>query len=114
MYNINPLGTVKTNGVNIPTILCHAESYKLGFGSNHGDVLHWFQKYGKTMDSVRNDVYNLMQSSNTTPNIVVPTTPKIEEEEEVTQEQFNSMMNTWIAEQSKKAPGDWSAEAREW
>ena len=38
----------------------------------------------------------------------------IEEEEEMTQEQFNIMMNNWIAEQAKKAPGDWSADAREW
>ena len=114
LYNIDPFGTVKMNGVKIPTILCHAESYKLGFGSNHGDVLHWFSKHGKTMADVRNDVYALMNK-----NVVIPTTPAIkpeikEEEEEVTQEQFNNMMNTWIAEQAKKDPGAWSATAREW
>jgi N-acetylmuramoyl-L-alanine amidase CwlA len=38
MYNLNPLGTVKMNGVNVPVILDHATSCKLGFGSNHGDV----------------------------------------------------------------------------
>jgi hypothetical protein len=32
----------------------------------------------------------------------------------MTQEQFNTMMNNWIAEQAKKAPGDWSAIPREW
>ena len=113
MYNIDPFGTVKMNGVNVPTILCHADSYKLGFGSNHGDVLHWFKKYGKTMADVRNDVYALMNSETTIP--TTPTTkPEIEEEEEMTQEQFNTMMNNWIAEQSKKGPGDWSADAREW
>ena len=111
MYNLNPKGTVKTNGVNVPVILCHADSYKLGFGSNHADVLHWFKKYGKTMDDVRNDVAALM-SNTITP--IAPTKPEIEEEEEVTQEQFNNMMNVWITEQSKKAPGDWSADAREW
>ena len=36
MYNLNPHGTVKMNGVNVPVILCHADSYKLGFGGNHG------------------------------------------------------------------------------
>jgi hypothetical protein len=113
MYNINPLGTVKQNGVNVPTILCHADSYKLGFGSNHGDVMHWFPKYGKTMDDVRHDVYALMQSDKI---ITPPATiqPEVEEEEEMTQEQFNTMMNNWIAEQAKKAPGDWSADARAW
>lgn len=113
LYNIDPFGTVKQNGVNVPTILCHADSYKLGFGSNHGDVLHWFPKYGKSMETVRKDVYALMQSDK----IIVPpvtTQPEIEEEEEMTQEQFNTMMNAWIADQAKKAPGDWSAEAREW
>lgn len=37
-----------------------------------------------------------------------------EEEEEMTQEQFNTMMNTWIAEQAEKDPGTWSAEQRTW
>lgn len=36
------------------------------------------------------------------------------EEEEMTQEQFNTMMNNWIAEQASKEPGTWSAEARTW
>jgi hypothetical protein len=38
MYNLNPKGTVRMNGVNVPVILDHATSCKLGFGSNHGDV----------------------------------------------------------------------------
>jgi hypothetical protein len=29
-------------------------------GSNHGDVMHWFKKYNKTMDDVRKDVAALM------------------------------------------------------
>ena len=99
------------NGVNIPVILDHATSCKLGFGSNHGDVQHWFKKYGKTLDDVRNDVAALMNNS------TIPAAPKPEikeEEEEMTQEQFNAMMNNWIAEQAKKAPGEWSADQREW
>lgn len=32
----------------------------------------------------------------------------------MTQEQFNQMMNNWIAEQAKKNPGTYSAEARTW
>ena len=61
MYDIDPKGTVTVNGVKIPTILCHQDSYKLGFGSNHSDILHWFKKQGKTMDDVRNDVAKLMK-----------------------------------------------------
>lgn len=41
-------------------------------------------------------------------------TTVIGEEEEVTQEQFNSMMNTWINEQAKKDASSYSAEARTW
>ena len=111
LYNINPKGNVTQNGVKIPTILCHADSYNLGFGSNHADVLHWFKKYGKTMNDVRNDVAALIGETPVTPK---PTPPTVEEEEEVTQEQFNKMMDTWIAEQAKKEPGAWSADAREW
>lgn len=63
MYNLDPHGTQTINGVKVPVILCHADSYKLGLGSNHGDVLHWFKKHGKTMDDVRNDVKALMKGS---------------------------------------------------
>lgn len=59
-YGFNPKGSVMFNGVNVPVILCHQDSYQLGLGSNHADVYHWFKKYGKTMDDVRNDVAALM------------------------------------------------------
>jgi hypothetical protein len=63
MYNLNPLGTVSYNGVTVPVILCHQDSYQLKLGSNHGDVYHWFKKYGKTMEDVRKDVAELMGKS---------------------------------------------------
>lgn len=37
-----------------------------------------------------------------------------EEEEEVTQEQFNEMMNNYLLELAKQTPSSWSAEARNW
>jgi hypothetical protein len=116
LYNLNPKGYVNHNGIKVPVILCHADSYNLGLGGNHGDVLHWFKKYGKSMNDVRNDVAKLME--NATP-IVAPsippsiTIPEVEEEE-VTQEKFNEMMDNWIAEQAKKDASAWSAEARQW
>lgn len=61
-FNIDPKGTVKYNGVTVPAILCHADSHKLGLGSNHGDVLTWFKKQGKTMDDVRRDVASLVNA----------------------------------------------------
>ena len=59
-YGLNPNGTVSYSGKKIPVILCHADSYQLGMGSNHVDVLHWFRKFGKSMETVRNDVASLM------------------------------------------------------
>lgn len=69
MYNLNPKGTVNFNGVTVPVILDHSTSHALGLGSNHGDVMHWFRKYGKTLDDVRDDVAKLMgiSVSTTTP-----------------------------------------------
>ena len=32
----------------------------------------------------------------------------------MTQEQFNEMMNNWLAAQAKLEPSDWSAAARNW
>ena len=71
MYNLNPKGMVSFNGANVPVILCHQDSYRLGLGSNHSDVYHWFNRYGKTMDSVREDVAALLGSSSGT--VVTPT-----------------------------------------
>lgn len=64
-FGIDPFGTVSYNGIQVPTILCHADSYRYGLGSNHGDVLHWFPKYGKSMETVRNDVAALMKGVTT-------------------------------------------------
>ena len=73
MHNLDPHGTVNVNGVKTPVILCHKDSYKLGLGSGHADVYHWFNKYGKTMDDVRNDVAALMKRSGSTSTSTSPT-----------------------------------------
>lgn len=64
LYNLDPKGTSKLNGYDIPVILCHGDANTLKVGSNHVDVLHWFKKYNKTMDDVRNDVAKLMGINN--------------------------------------------------
>ena len=60
LYNLNPKGIVTYKGVQVPVITCHVEAGKLGLASNHSDVLHWFKRYNKTMDDVRNDVAKLL------------------------------------------------------
>jgi len=42
-------------------ILCHAEWPRRGIASNHGDVLHWFPKHGKNMDTFRADVVRMLE-----------------------------------------------------
>ena len=54
-YNLNPLA----DGV----VICHSEGYKRGIASNHGDVMHWFPKFNKSMDTFRADVAAAMGCS---------------------------------------------------
>lgn len=63
-FGIDPNGTVEFNGVQVPTILCHADSYKLGLGGNHGDIYSWFNRYGYDMNNVRADVAALLGQEN--------------------------------------------------
>ena len=72
-------------------VICHCEGYQRGVASNHADVMHWFYEYGMTMDDFRADVARWM-----------------EENEEVTQEQFNQMMETYLSQRNAKPADDWA------
>ena len=65
MFNIDPNGIVEYKGQKIPTIICHKDSNTYGCGNNHTDIYHWFPKYGKSMETVRQDVVNLLKDNNT-------------------------------------------------
>lgn len=82
-FGFDPMG----DGV----ILCHAEGYRRGIASNHGDVLHWFPKHGKTMDDFRADVLRQLEGG-----------------EEVTQERFDAMLEDWLRRQGEKPASDWA------
>ena len=75
-------------------VICHAEGHKRGIASNHGDVLHWFTRHGKSMDDFRADV-------------------KAEMEEEVTQEQFDQMMENYLSRRANMPPSDWAKKGME-
>lgn len=51
-YSLDPM----KDGV----VICHSEGYKRGIASNHSDVMHWFPKHGKSMDTFRADVKALL------------------------------------------------------
>lgn len=42
--------------INSTTMIDHSTGYKMGIASNHSDVMHWFPKHGKSMDTARADV----------------------------------------------------------
>lgn len=52
----------KEYGLTEKDIICHSEGYRKGIASNHGDVMHWFPKHGKSMDSFRADVKALLEA----------------------------------------------------
>lgn len=45
-------------------IYCHCEVHQIGYGSNHSDVMQWFPKHGKSMDTFRKDVKAKMLKQN--------------------------------------------------
>jgi hypothetical protein len=59
MYSLDPL----KDGV----LICHSEGHKRGIASNHGDVMHWFPKHGKSMDTFRKDVAAKLKGGSTDP-----------------------------------------------
>ena len=73
-------------------VICHAEGHRRGIASNHGDVLHWFPKHGKTMDDFRADVARVIR----------------EEDVTVTQEQFDKMMDSWLARRAEQGVSPWA------
>ena len=78
------------------TVICHAEGYRRGVASNHGDVLHWFPRHGKTMDDFRADVARELEGG-----------------EDVTQEQFDAFMENWLQRQAEKEASSWATEKLE-
>ena len=76
-YGLNPMA----DGV----VICHQEGYQRGVASNHADVLHWFPRFGKSMDDFRADVAREMEGGAS-----------------VTQEQFDKMMEDYLARRAKQ------------
>ena len=62
-FDIDPMSKVKYAGIEVPTILCHQDSYRLSLGCDHSDVYTWFRKFGKTMQDVRRDVAAILNET---------------------------------------------------
>src|SRR5699024_8362954 len=50
-------------GLTEQDIICHCEGHDLGIASNHADVLHWWPKHGKNMDTFRAAVKDKLRCS---------------------------------------------------
>lgn len=63
-----------------PTLICHSEGAALGIASDHVDVMHWFPRHGKSMDTFRADVQKAMgggAAATATATAAVPYTVKV-------------------------------------
>ena len=69
----------------------------MGIASGHRDVLQWWPKHGVTMDDFRRAVEEHMKG-----------------EDDVTQEQFNAMLEEYLRQRRVQEPAEWSRTAREW
>lgn len=57
----------KQYGLSADSIVCHSEAHSRGYASNHADVMHWFPKFGKSMDTFRADVKAKLNGTTTAP-----------------------------------------------
>ena len=80
-------------------IISHAEGHALGIATNHGDPDHLWEQLGMNynMDKFRADVSARMGGGS-----------------DVTQEQFDKMMEDWLKRQEQEEPADWSEPERKW
>lgn len=59
-------------------ILCHSEAHAKGIASNHSDVMHWFPKHGKSMDTFRADVKKALKGEVKQPEVESkPSAPQV-------------------------------------
>ena len=58
-YELDPMGK--------NVIIDHVTGSELGIASDHGDVRHWFSRYGKTLKNIREDVKKAMGGTVVTP-----------------------------------------------
>lgn len=92
-FNLNPLA----DGV----VLCHSEGYARGIASNHADVMHWWRKFGVSMDNFRRDVAAALDGG----------------ERDLTEQEVRAIVREELAaaqaERDKLPPSDWAKDGLE-
>ena len=84
----------KQYGLTEKDIICHSEGYKRGIASNHGDVMHWFPKHGKSMDTFRAEVKALLGTDTKTDDTQQTETPATTYPEKLTTGYYR-VRKTW-------------------
>jgi predicted RNA-binding protein YlqC (UPF0109 family) len=83
--------------LNETQIIDHAEGFRRGIASNHGDIGHWLSKHGENMNTFRAAVKAALNNAS---------------EENMTQEQFNIMFINAMTEYNRnlaeQPPSDWA------
>lgn len=84
----------KLYGLTEKDIICHSEGYKRGIASNHGDVMHWFPKHGKSMDTFRAAVKALLDADTEKDEPAQEETPAVTYPEKLTSGYYR-VRKTW-------------------
>ena len=84
----------KQYGLTEKNIICHSEGYKQGVASNHGDVMHWFPKHGKSMDTFRAEVKALLAADTKEDEPAQEETPAVTYPEKLTSGYYR-VRKTW-------------------
>ena len=84
----------KQYGLTEKNIICHSEGYKQGIASNHGDVMHWFPKHGKSMDTFRAAVKALLDTDTEKDESAQEETPAVTYPEKLTSGYYR-VRKTW-------------------
>ena len=91
---------IKMFGYPVSELNDHAESFKAGYGSNHGDVGHWWPKHGKSMDDLRREVQSILDSE--------------KEDDDMDVSRFKELWSEMRKDLQDNDCGAWSQAAREW
>ena len=90
----------KEYGLTEKDIICHSEGYKKGVASNHGDVMHWFPKHGKSMDTFRAAVKELLSDTSVKEDQPVEE-PEVKAYPEKLTEGYYRVRKTWADKKSQ-------------
>ncbi len=50
------VGLCRRFGMGPENVVTHSEAHAMGYASNHGDVMHWWPRYGLSMDGFRKEL----------------------------------------------------------